>query len=190
MNHAAILDLKGAYDRVPRDKLIQLLQMKLPQHLASQVIAFIGPLQAKCVEDEGTFSSPITRGVPQGSPLSPSVYNLFMDTFDEMLRQASSSERDALLLFADDVQLRSESPEGLQMLLEKAKTWAKQFDMTWSTSKCKIISNCAEYRTFRLANTQLQHAKEAEYLVVSISSEGITPTKLFQRIRTAIRRLS
>ena len=43
--------------------------------------------------------------------------------------------------------------------------------------------------TFRLANAPLHSVREAEYLGVTITAEGISPTKPVQRVETARARL-
>ena len=48
----AILELKGAYERVPRDKLIALLQQKLSSELATQITCMLGPMVVANVGDD------------------------------------------------------------------------------------------------------------------------------------------
>ncbi len=51
------------------------------------------------------------RGVPQGSPLSPSLYNLFMDEFAERVSGVSEEVANVpAVLFADDVLLTAKTP--------------------------------------------------------------------------------
>ena len=60
------------------------------------------------------------RGVPQGSPLIPAPYNVFMDTFSESITRISSEDRIPGNLFADDVILVSATHQGLQAPLDTA----------------------------------------------------------------------
>lgn len=112
--YAAVLDLKAAYDRVPRDKLSDLLRARLPSNLHKQIVYFLGPSEARATGDNQDLPARITRGVPQGSPLSPAIFNIFMDTLAERVN-ALSSENDAgrVTLFADDVKLRAKTREFL-----------------------------------------------------------------------------
>ncbi len=47
-----------------------------------------------------------------------------------------------VIMFADDVQVRARSRDGLQALLGQAATWAIANDMIWNEAKCSII--CAD----------------------------------------------
>ncbi len=76
----------------------------------------------------------IDRGVPQVSPLSPCLYNIFMDTFAEEVSSVpnSVSEQPALL-FADDVKLHAKTGKGLQKILDIASSWATRNSIKWNT---------------------------------------------------------
>ncbi len=69
----------------------------------------------------------IDRGVAQGSPLSPCLYNIFMDPFAEALDKAPQpTTREPCKLFADNVKLLAMTAGGLQHSLDLASTWAME----------------------------------------------------------------
>jgi hypothetical protein len=117
------VDLKKAFDIVPREVLWQVLAgLGVKGH-------FLRCLQAMYAKDtirinhpsEGVTSSfRCQQGVKQGCPLSPLLFRLYLDALEGCL---DDKECDAptladvhvwLLLFADDLALTSESEVGLQ----------------------------------------------------------------------------
>ena len=62
----------------------------------------------------------IGKGVPQAEVLSPSFYNMFMDSFDEAVTDVPMAISTLLaLMYADDVRMQARLPQGLQILLKK-----------------------------------------------------------------------
>lgn len=74
------MDLKGAYDTVPRDKLMEVVGGKLEQPLHGMISLTLQPLQIVTKGDKTKTRKEMTREVPQGSPLSPTLFNLYMGT--------------------------------------------------------------------------------------------------------------
>ncbi len=124
-NCIAVLDLSAAYDTVPRDFLIQRMRSVLPPVVCRMAEALLRPSWISTIRDPGRWFV-IDKGVPQGSPLSPSLYNLFMDEFADRICAVSGDIADIpAVLFADDVLLTAKSPEGLQTLLVIATKWGE-----------------------------------------------------------------
>ncbi len=97
--------------------------------------AFLVPSWISTIGDEQEEWTLVDRGVPQGSPLSPSLYNLFMDEFAERISKVPRNVADVPgVLFADDVLLSAKSTSGLQSLLDIASKWGNDFQMRWNTS--------------------------------------------------------
>jgi hypothetical protein len=120
---AAFIDLEKAYDSVPRDKLMALL--------AGAGVA--GPmLETLCSMHWGVHARPkqgdalgpefaCTCGVRQGDPLSPLLFNLFLDRVEAWLAEHAPQAGVSLLgptllrllLFADDMVLLAAEPAQL-----------------------------------------------------------------------------
>ncbi len=189
-HYAAILDLKAAYDRVPRDKLIVLLKRRLPNNLFRQVVPFLLTTWTRAVGDTSPTEAELTRGVPQESPLSPSLFNIFMDVLDERIQPKNNMNNDSrIILFADDVQLRARTREGLQAPLNAAKQWADEFDMTWSASKCATIQPENDTTPFYIGGELISVADSETYLGVTITLGGLSDDQTAQRVQKARARL-
>ena len=81
-------------------------------------------------------------GVPQGSCLSPVLWNLFIHDLDEYLPQDGvgfNSNRIKPLLFADDLVLVIEGEEYLKKTLKGLRKWADVNKLTINNKKSGIL---------------------------------------------------
>jgi len=136
---------------------------------------------------KGTFY----RGVVQGSSLSPALYNMFMDSFAEAVLNGDMECIIALIMFADDVQLRAKTRHGMQKLLDAAGIWADTHGMTWSIKKCSIIRAPRDSTgmPLKLQGQKIKEVTYAEYLGITMGVDGITHHHLYERIVKAKKRL-
>ena len=147
--YTCFLDLKGAYDRVQRPLLWQVLQ-RLGVH---------GPMLAalqSLYEDSGLAISINGRsgktvqshtGVKQGCPLSPTLFGLYIDGMHRFLMSSgpidvpilSTGVRVTDLAYADDVILMALSPQGLQRLIDIVCQFCAPMGMIVSVAKTKVM---------------------------------------------------
>ncbi len=73
------------------------------------------------------------RGLPQGSPISPLLANLFLDEFDEAL-----GDNFKLIRYADDFVVLCKSREEAESALEDAKASLEKLKLKLKTSKTQI----------------------------------------------------
>ena len=126
--YTCFLDLKGAYDRVQRPLLWQVLQrlgVHGPMLAALQSMYKDSGLTIKINGRSGKTVLSQT-GVKQGCPLSPTLFGLDIDGMHRFLMASgpvdvpvlSSGVQVTGLAYADDVALMAESPQGLQRLID------------------------------------------------------------------------
>jgi hypothetical protein len=121
------VDLKKAFDTVPREALWQVLAGLGVKGRFLRCLQVMYAKDTICINhpSEGVTSSfRCQQGVKQGCPFNPLLFGLYLDALEGRL---DSKECDAptladvhvwLLLFADDLALTSESKVGLQQQLD------------------------------------------------------------------------
>lgn len=80
-----ILDLKDAYPSVPRAQLISVISKRLPANVVNMVSILLHADIISLIGDETKAKRELSRGVPEGSPVSPTFFNLYIDTLGRRL---------------------------------------------------------------------------------------------------------
>lgn len=180
----AALDLRQAYDVVPRHLLWALIKERLSANLAAQISPLLATIRARTKGQTGIQTATITAGVPQGDPISPILFDLFMDPF---LNTVNAIPNGIASCFADDVILLGQSPQALQALLDASSTWAQENGMRWNVPKCAALWLP---ELFFLAETEIPAMEEAEYLGITLKQGGIGHSALLGRLGKATKTLS
>jgi len=134
------LDLRSAYDSVD----LSLLFAKLADrglHLRFRALLsslFVGTVSRVVVNRLLTAPIDRHRGVFQGSPMAPLLFNIFVDDLARALDARAAPYPDALL-FADDIVLHPDGPAHCQHLLDIVHTWCVANRMTINVSKCAAL---------------------------------------------------
>ncbi len=103
-------DIKSYFDGIDH----ALLLLELSRHIQdSGVIRLIRTWLRTPIQDEETTWTPV-RGVPQGSPISPLLANLYLDWFDEQLL----AQDQRLVRFADDFLILCRNKSSAEEALE------------------------------------------------------------------------
>ena len=136
--HIVFLDFKAAFDCVQWNKLAAELK---DQGINPILLSLIYHLMYKDMKFSlvvnGSQSSPLQRttGLPQGSPLSPILFNRFLSSLIKTLNQ-NTDQVPSCLFFADDGVIVAKSNAEAQQLLSTAKRWATEHLMAFNVSKC------------------------------------------------------
>lgn len=96
------LDVKNAFNSASRQLIVDELQRRdIDRHLISTIISYLSERQIILEAANATKSLSINSGVPQGSVLGPTLWNILYDNLLEM----EMPEGTTLIGFADDVAL-------------------------------------------------------------------------------------
>ncbi|KAK7791576.1 hypothetical protein R5R35_002865 [Gryllus longicercus] len=135
---AAFLDIAQAYDRVWHTGLLfKIRQLGIPEYIQNIIKGFISDRKFK-VKINHSFSTlrNITAGVPQGSVLSPVLFNIFMNDIPKCSNVETA-------LFADDTALFSASSDinlafnRVQNNLNTLIQWTKKWRIAINSQKCQ-----------------------------------------------------
>jgi exonuclease III len=137
------LDLSKAYDTLDRDRTIQILQAYgVGPRLLQLLQSFWNNLQL-VPRQGGYYGRPIKseRGVTQGDPLSPIVFNVVVDAVVRHIRASVPPGTLWGLFYADDGWLASHNPTTLQYALELATDLFHRMGLRMNASKTKAMNS-------------------------------------------------
>lgn len=165
--HAAFVDFRKAFDSVPREALWRLL---LARGVAPKLVELTRELYSgsqACVTADGGTSGwfDMRTGVRQGCPMSPTLFNVYIDFLARLLTQRCQElgvggfrvafragadlvpaplDSDPvlsalLLLYADDMVLMADSQEALRATLRELDSIATGWGMQINYEKTKVV---------------------------------------------------
>lgn len=141
-------DIATFFDEISHPLLLEKLRRTLPD---ASLLHLVELWLAATVQPENSQPYLLQKGVPQGSPISPLLSNLYLDDFDEALL----AEDLRLVRFADDflilcksrsdaedaLDLTEDTVEALRLRLNRDKTRITHFDEGFSFLGVQFIRN-------------------------------------------------
>ena len=143
---AATLDLARAFDSVERSEIMRAAEAAgIPPLLINYLKSLYASSTTTLSDTEWSLEPiKVTRGVKQGVPLCPVIFNLVIDQLLRSLPQESGSTYNGktvrAMAFVDDLVLLTDSPIGLQHLLDWTSTFLGTCGLLLNTSKCHTVS--------------------------------------------------
>ena len=153
------LDIKGAYDRVDRGKLLEtLISKKIPDWIVNFVWSFLSTrsttLEMPGHHPQGPFY--VNIGIPQGSTLSPILFLFFASP---LLSRLSQSSLQSTLLVSDETSLAYVDDTYLLVISESHKRNCRQLErlhgtlMEWATES-GVIFEPSKYAVMHFRNPE------------------------------------
>lgn len=144
-------DVKAAFDKVWHDGLkVKLRRVSAPPKLTRTLESFLDDRRAS-VKINGKLGEEfhITAGVPQGSCISPTLYNVYVADMPNPMRESTKN-----IVYADDVTQIISSPIGtIQNKVEQEISRLNNFEKKWkiqtNAKKFKIIATDRKRPDFR-----------------------------------------
>ena len=138
------LDLKKAYDMVPHKRLIaKLKSKKLGPKIVKVIESFYLNTRMRVkVGEDISEQFRYERGVRQGCPTSPLLFNIYIDDLLDDIRPVEVeglNEGLKGLLFADDTVILAESEKDLESKLITIEKWMDENSMEINPIKCGIM---------------------------------------------------
>ena len=193
---AIFLDIKNAYDMVHRPALIFKIQrLGIRGHLAHYLHNFLSGNRRFRVRSRSIYSDTFEteNGLPQGSCLSPLLFNIMIDDlFDDIPPGLSFS------LFADDSAMwctTKEYEDGLQLLqsgLRKVEQWSKRNGLEFSAEKSALMIFTAytsppPTHLPKLNNTEIPFKSHFKFLGVTLDRK-LSMNRHVKEIQTKCKR--
>lgn len=175
------LDFQAAYDMVDRRILWSRLKHRfgVSSYLIQRLIDLFDSNKSFLVIS-GSKSEPIenTRGLLQGSSLSPILFNFFINELADLLQEPGVPKvntcgiRTNCLLFADDMNIHGNTVEDLRAILRICEEWSIRVGMKYNPTKCVYLGNVPP-GTFQMYGTSLICEGVTMYLGIPFGQTGI-----------------
>lgn len=138
--HVVDADLKGYFDTIPHESLMQRLRTKIADGRVLSLIESF--LKAGIMEGASTWS-PVT-GAPQGAVLSPLLSNIYLDPLDHLLVRSGFE----MVRYADDFVILCRSAEEAGRALELVRAWVSDNGLSLHPQKTRIVDSRTESFAF------------------------------------------
>ncbi len=190
--YCAFIDFKQAFDSVHREGMMRVMRSwGFQESLVRAIEELYGNTTARVRKaDVVTETFPTTRGVIQGCPLSPHLYNLYLE---RVMLEALEEEEGGVevsgvkftnMRYADDIVIVAKTRDDLQRMLEKTEEQCKRFKLEINKNKTKSmkIAREREVLNVRLGTGEIEQVQDFKYLGVNIGEKGKTEKSVRERI--------
>ena len=165
------LDIKSAFDVLDLDRLrLRLVERNCPPYVLSLFhgLFFGGTGSTLLVNGASSEVFWRSRGVPQGAPSAPSLFNVYVDGL-----VALGNSRDELCFFyADDGILLGDDYDGMQRMLDDMAGWCADNDLRFGVAKCAVLTRLPP-RPLLLYGSEIPRREEYAYLGFPLRADGI-----------------
>lgn len=192
-------DVSKAFDKIYHAGLkYKILQLHLPRCITALLCNFLDDRTARIQIGQFTGEEfPLRSGVPQGSCLSPTLYNLYVADLGEL-------RRGTYIQYADDiiqcVRYPGHSKEmckrKTEAAIEEVNDYEKRWKIKTNTSKFQILhASKSKPRHIKQQGNEVPFARQARILGLKLNRTGIQPhikerRQLAQLALTKIKRFS
>ncbi len=191
--YVCFVDYEKAFDRVEWPKMMGALKRVGVDWRDRKTIANLYMGQSVRIRIDGEESEPckVGRGVRQGCPLSPLLFNIYIE---ELMREALEGEHGGIkaggisvkaLRFADDQAMLADSQENLQKLMEGLNDTSEKWGMKINIKKTKVLrisrDKVKEVELW-LMGQKIEQVHEFCYLGSLITEDGKCHREIKRRI--------
>lgn len=185
---ALFLDFRAAFNVIDHARLAAVLQeRRCPEVIYGLIWSLTFQELRSRVVVNGIPAPWFTRtwGVLQGSPLSPYLFNLFVDLLIQQLND-SASRLPRAVFYADDGALLGNTTGELQGLINQVCCWSNENSVQINVSECGYIRGNPSMPPLDIEGEMVPITDEYNYLGFPVTKDGIAfEAFLKQRLRKA-----
>jgi hypothetical protein len=158
------LDISKAFDTVPHEVIGDALRRKgIPETVVNLIINSYKDIHTNIKQGSLQIPMAIRRGVKQGDPLSPLIFNAVLEPLllqlEDMKGYCINNTKVSALAFADDLILVSSERGEAKMLLQKTEKYLEGLGMGISAPKCATFSIKATKDSWHIEDPDLSTEK-------------------------------
>ena len=195
--YTCFIDFRKAFDTVWHEGVFQkLIQANITGNFLNTLKNMYK--KTKCAVKIGnkmTQFFPCQKGVRQGDPLSPLLFNIFINDIFNRLQAtdcapATLNGTDFInaLAYADDIVLISTSAEGLQKAIDITHKYCQEWKLEVNHKKTKCITftkgTQREKVVFKIGNKILENATEMKYLGITVGKKNCSFVPAISALKT------
>ena len=179
--YTCFIDIKNAFDSVWHDGLFRKVEnIGINGNILDLIKSIYKKTKCAVKINKTTKYFEYQKGVQQGNPLSPLLFNLYInDLFKNIISKnpisLDNTNHFNALMYADDLIILSTSKEGLQPNLNALNDYCKKWklDINYVKTKCLTFTNGTqkEKHNFTLNSETIENVKEYKYLRITINSK-------------------
>ena len=191
--YVCYVDYEKAFDRVQWNKLMRVLERIGVDERDRQLIRNLYMQQTVKVRVGGENSKPgvLGRGVRQGCPLSPLLFNIYIQA---LIEEALENSEDGVrvggtqvnaIRFADDQAMTSSSNTGLQRMMDSLNRTSSEYGMRINIKKTKIMRMSRKgdkKMSITVNGSKLEQVSQFCYLGSMITEDCRCHTEIKRRI--------
>jgi RNA-directed DNA polymerase len=124
-------DLKGYFDTIPKDRLLEIVRQKISDR---RVLGLIRQYLDQGIMEELREWTPET-GVPQGAVLSPVLSNAYLNPLDHQMAELGYQ----MVRYADDFVILCRTPDEAEKALAEVRKWVESNGLALHPEKTHIV---------------------------------------------------
>ena len=191
--YICFVDYEKAFDRVDWRRLLHALRRMGIDWRDRRLIGNLYMGQKMRIRIDGEYSEPgnVGRGVRQGCPLSPLLFNIYIE---ELVREAVEDMEEGIkvggrwikaLRFADDQAMLARNQKGLQAMMDRLNTTSTEYGMKINIKKTKVLKISKGKETvvrIQIGGKPIEQVKEFCYLGSMITTDAKCHREIKRRI--------
>jgi RNA-directed DNA polymerase len=177
-------DLKGYFDTIPKDRLMDIVQQTISDR---RVLGLIQQYLNQGIMEEMRTWTP-EAGVPQGAVLSPVLANAYLNPLDHRMSEIGFQ----MVRYADDFVILCRTPADAEAALAEVRTWVETNGLTLHPEKTHIVDSREKSFSFLgySFRGKLRFPREKSHGKFVDRLRELTPRKSGESLETTIQRLN